>query len=298
MDGEKNVFGVSKEGGEVTRSFLSSFELVEKITPNLKRSIGFSKILHWERTENQEIIILETLHFGKILLIDRIIQLAERDEFLYHESLVHPAMVTHPNPERVLILGGGDGMALREALKHPSVERAVVVDFDERVIEISKRYFPGAEEAFQDPRSEIAIVDGVRYVEDAPDFQVVILDVTDEEDPHSKNFYTKEFLYRISQMIGSNGVFTAQAGTSAFISRDVYVNHIGMLRGIFEHVNPYSVHIPSFGVSWGFSLSSQKYDMKDHSPEEVDVILSSRGVKTKFYDGALHYYLARMRHPI
>ncbi len=298
MDREKIVTGTSKEESKATRSFLSSFELVEKITPNLKRSIDFTRILHWETTENQEIIVLDTPQFGKILLIDRIIQLAEKDEFFYHEPLVHPAMISHLKPEKVLILGGGDGMALREVLKHPQVKKAVLVDFDERVIEVSKRYFPGIDEAFQDPRSQVTIVDGVEYVKDASDFQVIILDVTDEEDPHSKIFYTKDFLDRISQLIGDDGIFAAQAGTPAYVSETAYMGHIEALRGIFKHVNPYSVYVPSFGVSWGFSFSSQRHDMKNHSPEQVDAILSDRRIKTRVYDGALHYYLARMRFPI
>ncbi|MEM4204315.1 MAG: methyltransferase domain-containing protein, partial [Candidatus Methanomethylicaceae archaeon] len=131
----------------------------------------------------QQIDVLETEAFGRCLILDGRVQSAQSDEFVYHEALVHPAMVTHPDPRTVLILGGGEGATLREVLRHRTVERAVMVDIDPQVIEVSRRYLPEwSDGAFDDPRAELRIEDAVRYLQETRDrFDIIISDLTEPE---------------------------------------------------------------------------------------------------------------------
>src|SRR3990172_500963 len=121
-------------------------------------------LLHQERTPYQEIIVLQHPHFGRMLALDGVIQLTERDEFFYHEMLVHPALHVHPSPRQVLIIGGGDGGSLREVLKHPEVQAVTLVEIDGGVIEVSKRFFPGLSQGFADLRVKVRLDDGAKVV--------------------------------------------------------------------------------------------------------------------------------------
>src|SRR5690606_13152701 len=120
--------------------------------------------VHRERSKFQEIAVVDTVEFGRMLLLDGIIQTSLRDEFVYHEMLAHVPLFLHPRPERVLVIGGGDGGTVREVLKHPEVRRVHLVEIDERVIAVSRQYLPELASSFDDPRVEIRIDDGIEYV--------------------------------------------------------------------------------------------------------------------------------------
>jgi len=132
----------------------------------IRHQYPVSRVLHEEKSEYQEILVLESPHFGKLLVLDGVVQLDERYEFMYHEFIAHVPLYAHPNPEEVLIIGGGDGGTLREVLKHSSVKRAVLVDIDRRVIEVSKEFFPTLSSGFDDPRAIVVNEDGYKYVQE------------------------------------------------------------------------------------------------------------------------------------
>ena len=176
------------------------------------------------------------------------------------------------------------------------VEEVTLVDFDDRVIKICERYFQGVREAFKDPRVEIVYMDGLRYVEEASKpYDVVVLDVTDIEDPHSKAFFSRSFTEKVKGVMDPGGILSAQAGCSHLVQYKLFKEVIEVFRSSFKYVNPYSVYIPSFGVAWGFIYSSQSRDMGAKNPGEIDTLLEKRGVETRFYDGVLHHYFANMR---
>jgi spermidine synthase len=164
--------------------------------------IKVKKLIAIKKSEFQEIIIAECEDFGKALILDGYIQSTVADEFIYHESLVHPAMLLHPNPKRVLIIGGGEGATLREVLKHNTIEEAIMVDIDRDVVELSKEFLPEMHcGSFFDKRARIVIDDGKRFVEKElareSKYDVVIMDLTD---PYSseiaKDLYSKQFFIK------------------------------------------------------------------------------------------------------
>lgn len=150
--------------------------------------------------------------WGTILWLDNICNVTERDEFIYHEMIVHVPMLTHPDPRRVLIIGGGDGGSAREVLKHPNLEKAVMVDIDGDVVEACRKYMPGLSNgAFEDPRLELIIGDGIQYVKDAADgsFDVIIVDSTDPmDDSPGAVLFTDEFYSNCKRALSENGVIS------------------------------------------------------------------------------------------
>ncbi|MEM0371362.1 MAG: polyamine aminopropyltransferase [Ignisphaera sp.] len=241
-----------------------------------------------KRSKYQEIIVADVEDFGRSLILDGYIQSSEADEHIYHESLVHPAMVLHPNPTKVLIIGGGEGATLREVLKHKTVELAVMVDIDEDIIEVSKEHLPSFHgNAFYDSRARIIIEDGLKFVSETKEiYDVVILDLTD---PYSsdiaKPLYSENFYRDVYRILSSDGVVVTQAG-SAFFYRDVYNSIANSIKNVYRYYLEYQVWIPSFGYACNFVLGSKEYNPVERlNKEYIDSILKSRGVETRFING-------------
>ncbi|MDR2694467.1 MAG: hypothetical protein LBB74_09690, partial [Chitinispirillales bacterium] len=177
----------------------------EALNPAFGYFYTIKKTLRRASTKYQKIELVETDEFGRVLLIDGITQVAERNEFMYHEPMVHPAFVCHPNPENVLVVGGGDGGILREALKYPSVKRVELAELDGGVVSFSKKYLADVHGGcFDDPRVRVNITDGRKFTEEHPgEFDVIIMDMTDPFGP-STMLYTKEF-YRLARRAMRDG---------------------------------------------------------------------------------------------
>jgi len=252
--------------------------------------IKVKKLITLKRSEFQEIVIAECEDFGKALILDGYVQSTVRDEFIYHESLVHPAMMLHPNPRRVLIIGGGEGATLREVLKHDTVEEAIMVDIDKEVVELSKEFLPEMHQgSFFDRRARVIIDDGKKFVErelvSGSKFDVVIMDLTD---PYSskiaKELYSKQFFEEISSILNTDGVVVTQAGSKYFYS-EVYESVVNAIKQVFKHVIEYQVWIPSFGYSCNFIIGSKVYDPSLITIDYSNERLKARNVKTRFIDG-------------
>jgi len=143
-----------------------------------------NKTYHTEKTEYQEMALIETEQFGRMLVLDGTVQTTIEDEFVYHEMITHIPLFTHPNPQKALVIGGGDGGAIREIIKHPSIKKAVLVEIDGRVVEISKQYLPEISCALDDSRVQVNITDGIKYVQDHKnEFDVIMVDSTDPVGP-------------------------------------------------------------------------------------------------------------------
>lgn len=252
-----------------------------------------------KKTKYQELAIIDTVDFGRALVLDGFIQSTYADEPYYHESLIHPAMIAHPSPKRVLILGGGEGAALREVLKHKTVAEAVMVDIDGEVVEAAKEYLPVMHQgAFKDPRAKVLIMDGAKYVEEAlsrgEKFDVVVMDLTDPYGPEiAQGLYSAQFLGKVKRTLAEGGVFVTQAGSSFFFEEE----YNAVLRNVsanFKIVVEYTVWIPSFGYAVNFILASDVVDPRPMSAEEVDRKLAERGVSTLFYSGRTHVALMNL----
>jgi len=262
------------------------------ISPDLTVLHSIKERIYSGRSKFQSVDIINTGSFGVCLVLDGKIQSSEADEFIYHEALVHPAMLTHPRPERVFIAGGGEGATLREVLTHKTVKKAVMVDIDEEVVKLCRRFLPSwHQNAFDDPRAELHFADARKYLEESSDkFDVIIIDLADplEQGP-ARLLYTREFYQIVKQKLGSTGIMSVQAEPSEWGNLDNFTAIANTLRNVFSIAHPYQVHMPSFLGLWGFVSASQSLDPLELTPEEINARISTRvSKKLKSYDGLTH----------
>ncbi len=262
------------------------------ISPDLTMLHSIKERIYSGRSKFQSIDIINTGSFGVCLVLDGKIQSSEADEFIYHEALVHPAMLTHPQPENVFIAGGGEGASLREILAHKTVKKAVMVDIDEEVVSLCRRFLPSwHQKAFDDLRVELHFADARKYLEESSDkFDVIIIDLVDplEQGP-ARLLYTREFYQVVKQKLGPNGIMSVQAEPAEWRNLDNFTAITSTLRSVFPITHPYQVHVPSFLGLWGFVVASQSLDPPDLTPDEIDARISTRiSKKLKSYDGLTH----------
>ena len=215
------------------------------------------RVLHERKSSIQEIKVLESEFFGRMMTLDNVIQLTERDEYMYHEMLAHVPMHSHPNPERVLVIGGGDGGTLREALKHPSVKSATLVDIDAEVCEVSRLFFPSLSASFNDPRSALKPGDGAAFLATTKEkFDVILVDAPDPVGP-ARTLTTPEFYRSALNALTDRGVFAMQTESLHF--HFDFVQQIQKtLAGIFPSVGLYAAPLATYaGNWWTFSIGSK-----------------------------------------
>lgn len=243
-------------------------------------------------SEIQEIVIAESENFGRCLILDNEFQSAELDEFIYHEALVHPAMILHPAPERVVVIGGGEGAALREVLRHRSVQKAVMVDIDRKVVECAQQFLPSFNNgAFKDPRAELRYEDGRKFIENSSgNFDIIIIDLTcPMEGGPSYMLFTKEFYSITRNKLTSQGILTVQAEPTSPVAMHTYTVIARTLREVFPGVFPYATFVPSYAMLWGFCLATNGLNPSELTEEEVDSRISQRiEEELRFYDGITH----------
>jgi spermidine synthase len=241
----------------------------------------------------QKIQVLDTPSLGRCLILDGKTQSAEVDEFIYHESLVHPALLTHPRPSSVCIAGGGEGATAREILKHTAVKDLLMIDLDPTVVEVCRKYLGNLHQgAFEDPRLTLCFGDAREFFQNsASKFDVIVLDLADptESGPAGK-LYTKEFYALLAKRLNAGGLIVTQAGPASLINhREVFTAIYNTLEQVFPVVCPYAVSIQSFGENWGFAMAFSEALMDKISPEDVDKTLRSRNVfGLRSYDSISH----------
>ncbi|MEM4204318.1 MAG: polyamine aminopropyltransferase [Candidatus Methanomethylicaceae archaeon] len=273
--------------------FHSEWFFMDYANSSMAALLRLKGVVFSSRSPYQQIEILETEDFGRCLILDGRIQSAEADEFVYHEALVHPAMITHPDPREVLILGGGEGATLREVLRHRTVEKAVMVDIDEQVVQACRRFLPEwSDGAFDDPRTHLIIADAVQYLRKTDErFDVVIADITDPEPGTlSELLISQETFETIKQRLKPGGVLVNQAGSTGITELGLFASIYRTMSNVFRYCAPYSIQITSLTQPWGFIIASGTYDPRSLTPEEVEVRLSLRCMREKlrYYDGAVH----------
>ncbi len=238
------------------------------------------KILHEEKTPFQKIEVIENEFFGKILLIDDLVQTTEKDEFFYHEMLVHPAFVSHPSPQQILIIGGGDGGALREVL-HYKIKKVNLVEIDKKVIEISKKFFPNLSSSFEDKRVKIVIANGAEYIKSLDErFDIIIVDSSDPVGP-SKALFGEDFYNSLKKIINENGVIVSQTG-SPFYHQNIIKKLNKCFKEIYKTVKFYISPVPTYpsGI-WSFVYLSENVnplELKRQPPPNL-----------KYYNKDIHF---------
>ena len=208
-----------------------------------------------ERSAFQQIDIYAHPTFGRMLVLDGLLQTTERDEFCYHEMLVHVPLLTLEEPRRVLIIGGGDGGTLRHVLMHPSVERAVMCEIDERVTALCRRFLPAiGGDAFEDPRAQVLFDDGIAFVAEGSDvFDAIIVDSSDPVGP-GEGLFTSEFYRSAAARLTPGGVVCIQSGSPFFQQDELHRAHTNMKR-VLPDVRTYLGHVPTYpGTAWTYTL--------------------------------------------
>lgn len=265
---------------------------VEFVTPDTIQQFAIKDVLYYGRSQYQKVEMIETVAFGKCLILDGKIQSCEGDEFIYHEALVQPAMTLHPEPKTVFLAGGGEGATLREVLSHNTVKKVVMVDIDSEVIALCREYLPEHHQgSFEDPRVELLHMDAKKYLEETDErFDVVIIDLPEPiEGGPAYLLYTRKFYEMLKTRMSDQATFALQSGATILGITNVYTAVLNTLKTAFPIVIPYEATVPSFGGPWGFALSSNTMNPLDLSSEEVDSRIASRVARTlRFYDGHTH----------
>ncbi|MDH5751746.1 MAG: polyamine aminopropyltransferase [Deltaproteobacteria bacterium] len=229
---------------------------IEKYTPYSGLGFSVRERLHDQQSPFQRIEVFENADYGRVLTLDGCVMLTDRDEFVYHEMITHPAILTHPAPENVLIVGGGDGGTVREVCRHPEVKRVDLVEIDEAVIEVSRRFFPGLTTRLEDPRVTIRCMDGFEYMDAHQGaYDVIIVDSIDPVGEAAKLF-TSSFYSKVHAGLRENGTAVFQT-ESPFFSSDVLARVLRLLRPHFSFVQPYLAFIPTYPSGmWSFTIAS------------------------------------------
>ncbi len=265
---------------------------LETLLPDLGMMLKIREVLHSSKTAYQKVEVLDSSVFGRSLVLDGKTQSTERDEHIYHEALVHPAMLLHPNPRTVFIGGGGEGGTLREVLAHRSVEKVVMLDLDGEVVELCRRYLPKHHEgSFDDPRLELRHADARGYLENCDQrFDVMIMDLVDPlEGGTAYLLYTQEYYDIAKAKMNTGGILVTQSGPAGLLHyHETFTTIYNTLSKTFKHAMPYQAHVPAFGTLWSFTLGSDSSTLK--LPEEkIDQAISQRLKKElQFYDGETH----------
>lgn len=259
----------------------------EKHTDNVKLSIKIDKELYSEETEFQRIDILESKEFGRIFTLDGLMMVTEKDEFIYHDMIVHVPMATNPNIKNVLVIGAGDGGTIRELTRYSSVEKIDMVEIDRRVVEVCKEYLQQTACKLEDERVNIFYEDGLKFVRNKEnEYDLIIVDSTDPFGP-GEGLFTKEFYGNCYKALTEDGILVNQHESPYY---DYYAKSMQDAHeknyGLFKIHKVYQAHIPTYPSGhWLFGFASKKYDpIKDLDAEAWEKL----DIKTKYYNADIH----------
>ena len=254
----------------------------EKQTEYFGITMKINKTLHTEQTKFQKLNIVETEEWGNMLLLDDMVMTSERDEFVYHEMVAHVPLFTHPHPEYVLVVGGGDGGVIREVLKHPSIKKATLVDIDGKVIEYSKQFLPSIAGQLEDERVDVQVGDGFMHIAQSENqYDVIMVDSTEPVGP-AVNLFTKGFYTGISKALKEDGLFVAQSDNPWF-KADLIAKVQSDVKEVFPITRLYTANIPTYPSGlWCFTMGSKKYNPLTVNEERF------HDIETKYYTKDLH----------
>ncbi len=249
-------------------------------------SLRVIKKLHTERSRYQTIEVYETSNFGNLLVLDGFMMLNARDNFIYHEMMSHPALYTHPHPERVLVIGGGDCGCLSEVLKHREVIAAELVELDERVTRVSERFFPELCAASNDPRASLNFTDGVAWVAQADPgaYDIIIVDSTDPIGQAARLFQAP-FYASCRRVLGDEGVLIVQSESPLIHLELIHSIHAEMGRAGFQRVS--TLHFPQCAYPsgwWSATLASGRHPHAEFREPDAPAKI----VTTRYYNAGIH----------
>ena len=258
---------------------------------NANAGYGFTASARLQTLQSpyQRIEVYDTPQFGRLFRLDGRLMTSEGEEFFYHECMTHPAMLTHPNPQSVLVIGGGDGGSSEELFKHPSVRRIVMAELDQAVIDISKRYLGAIHRgAFDDPRLTVRIGDGLDFVQSTQErFDLIVLDLTDPDTP-AFHLYSEQFFRMCRAILNPGGMLTLHLGSPVFQQSTVRKN-ADNLRKVFAQVHPMALYIPLYGSLWCLAVASDTANPRALGAEMIAARMRDRGLTDlQYYNAELH----------
>lgn len=273
--------------------------------PKFQRSIWFTdkdenqalslrhtgEVLFDVRSPFQKVRVLQSVAYGKMLAIDNMVMCTERDEFHYHEMLVHPALQSHPSPKDVLIIGGGDGGTLREVLRYPQVQKATMVEIDEQVLRASREHFPGMAEAFSHSKAKVIVGDGIEFVAKAANasFDLVIVDGSDPEGP-AQGLFSREFYANCHRILRADGICVTQSESPMF-QTDAFVALHKCFTSVFgaEKTHKYLFFAPTYPTGmWSVQMGrkGELHPIADFRDQTADAF--SQEHKLRYYNSGVH----------
>ncbi|PID92858.1 MAG: spermidine synthase [Bacteroidetes bacterium] len=246
--------------------------------------------LYDKRSDFQHTRVINSYAYGKALIIDNMVMTTERDEFHYHEMIAHPAMLSHGAIKKALVIGGGDGGTVREVLRHPNVEKVVMIEIDPNVVEASRLHFPAISSAFNDPRLELHIMDGIHYVHEAKEntFDAIFVDSTDPVGP-GEGLFNKTFYEHCKRILNEKGILVVQ-GESPQFHRETFVEINHLFKAIFgrEQVHTMLFNAPTYPTGiWAFQIATQRpMDLLNTDPAQIDTFAQQHHLR--YYNSAIH----------
>ena len=264
---------------------------VEEFSATEQHHHAVDEVYYSGRSAFQSIGVIRTPVFGKMLVLDGDTQSSQRDEKIYHESLVHPAMAAALDRSDVLILGGGEGATLREVLRRSDVRRCTMVDIDGDVVELSKKFLPEwSAGAFEDPRARVIIGDALAFLKkDRDRYGVVISDLTEPlEDSPSNILFNDEVFRDIKARLADGGIYVLQASTAGFHNMSLHAKMARTLRKHYTFVASFYTHVPAFDNDWAFIACSDRVDVAALDPAVVETYCAGLSGENYFYDVITH----------
>lgn len=261
----------------------------ETLYPEWRQTVRIDEILIQEKTELQDLTIFENSRLGRVLGLDGVVQTTQADEYVYHEMMVHVPLISHGHAEQVLIIGGGDGGILREVIRHKKVKKVVMVEIDGSVVDLSKKYLPTLSNgAFSDPRLELVITDGAKFVKETEErFDVIICDSTDPIGPGAVLF-TQEFYGDCKNILKKDGIFVNQNGVP-FLQPSEIKDTYQRRRPFFQDVGFYIAAIPSyFGGFLAMGWATDNTSYRNLTTQEIQERLQGIEGELKYYNAEIH----------
>ena len=263
------------------------------VSETLHKDIGLKlkvqKKLYSSNSSSQKIEFLKTSRFGTALIMDGAIQTTTEDEFIYHEMMSHIPLFSHPKPENILIIGGGDGGILREVLKHKMIKKVTLVEIEKKVIEQTKKYLPQiCKDAFKSKKLELVITDGAEFIKNKLSlYDIVIVDSTDPTGP-AKVLFENSFYRNISKILKNNGIMIRQSGSS-FLQKEELKENYKKLSKIFKYTNVYLAAVPTYiGGFFNLIFASDKINIESLSLAAIKKESQKNRIKTRYYNPELH----------
>jgi len=263
--------------------------LLETLYPSWGQQFVIDEVLFEHQTAHQHLVIFKNAQWGTVMALDGIIQTTEKDEFVYHEMMTHVPILAHGAVRKVLIIGGGDGGILREVLRHPHIESVTQVEIDQQVIDMCRCYLPKhSDGAFDDPKANIVIADGVDFVNACDEtFDVVISDSTDPIGP-GESLFTSRFYEGVARCLDKDGIFVAQNGVS-FMQLEEVQTTARRLQPHFADVGFYAAAVPTYvGGIMTFAWASHNPDLRLQSADDISKRFAQAALNTRYYNPGIH----------